>query len=169
MIAGARLRQRRRPWRKRPLRRFVAWVRASLTFQQQVKALQERIPWRRLAGVGRAKFPDTKVNIISVIGQFEGWTSAPSARPENQHSLAPNRSTIVLTLPSRMCPVCHSAHVSPSKRHGFLDLFMRVVGQKPVRCRDCNSRFYVPAEIAKNIRQQRKWRVGTRQATERDR
>jgi hypothetical protein len=67
-----------------------------------------------------------------------------------------------------MCPVCHSAHVSPSKRQKFLDLFMRILGQKPVRCRDCNSRFYVPARIAKSIKQQRKWRVGSRQSAPRE-
>lgn len=41
---------------------------------------------------------------------------------------------------------------------------MRIIGQMPLRCRDCNSRFYVPARMAKSIKQQRKWKVGTRQA-----
>jgi hypothetical protein len=63
-----------------------------------------------------------------------------------------------------MCPVCHSAHLSPSRRHKLLDLVMRIIGQKPLRCHDCNSRFYVPARMAKNIKQNRKWRLGTREA-----
>jgi len=67
-----------------------------------------------------------------------------------------------------MCPVCHSAHVAPSKRRRLLDLVMRIVGQKPLRCRDCNSRFYVPVRMAKTVKQQRKWTVGARRAAQRE-
>jgi hypothetical protein len=67
-----------------------------------------------------------------------------------------------------MCPVCHSGNVSPSKRPKLFDFFMGMVGQKPLRCRECNSRFYVPARRLKDIKKHREWLADARETAERD-
>jgi len=56
-----------------------------------------------------------------------------------------------------MCPVCASSNLAPSKSHRFFDRFMRLLGQRPLRCRDCNARFYRAAQVAEHIRESRKW------------
>ena len=66
-----------------------------------------------------------------------------------------------------MCPVCKSENVSPSKRPRLLDYLMAAFGQRPLRCRDCNSRFYLSSRLEKHIRERRNWVVAARKSADR--
>jgi hypothetical protein len=39
----------------------------------------------------------------------------------------------------------------------MLDLFARVFGMKPYRCRQCMRRFYLPSRLDQKIRRERAW------------
>lgn len=56
-----------------------------------------------------------------------------------------------------MCPRCRSDHISRSRRWKFVDLFMRLWGMRPYRCRECHSRFYMPSKLAFKIASERSW------------
>lgn len=56
-----------------------------------------------------------------------------------------------------VCPVCKSPNLRPARRRKLFDMFMRVVGQRPVRCRECHSRFYLSSLLIRQIKQRRDW------------
>ncbi len=56
-----------------------------------------------------------------------------------------------------MCPVCKSDQVSRSKQRRFADVFMRLWGMQPYRCRECQSRFYLPSQLDSKIAADRAW------------
>ena len=57
-----------------------------------------------------------------------------------------------------MCPRCKSDQVSRSrKRRFFADFFMQLWGMKAYRCRECQTRFYLPSHMEEKIAAQRAW------------
>lgn len=44
-----------------------------------------------------------------------------------------------------MCRHCSNSVLHRSHRKGWKDSFMRLLGFSPMRCHDCNGRFYVRA------------------------
>jgi hypothetical protein len=41
------------------------------------------------------------------------------------------------------CPSCGSSELRSSKRSQWSDGFQRLIGREPIRCRNCQERFYV--------------------------
>jgi hypothetical protein len=56
-----------------------------------------------------------------------------------------------------MCPKCRSDHVSRSKTWRISDLFMRVWGMWAYRCRECQTRFYLPKNLETKVSAERDW------------
>lgn len=56
-----------------------------------------------------------------------------------------------------MCPRCLSSDVSRSKSWKPGDPFMALFRMRPFRCRQCQSRFYLPAARAGQIERERAW------------
>lgn len=56
-----------------------------------------------------------------------------------------------------MCPRCHSTDLSRSQRPRLWDFAMRLWNLKPIRCRQCHARFYLPAKLASQVDAERKW------------
>ncbi len=56
-----------------------------------------------------------------------------------------------------MCPRCQSPEVGRSHRRRLGDLFMRLWGMKPYRCRQCRSRFYLPSRFESKLKAQGSW------------
>lgn len=56
-----------------------------------------------------------------------------------------------------MCPRCQSADVSRSHSHKLRDLFMALFRMRPFRCRQCQTRFYLPAARASQVERERAW------------
>lgn len=61
-----------------------------------------------------------------------------------------------------MCPRCHSMDLSRSQRRRLWDLPMLLWNLRPIRCRQCHSRFYLPAQLASQIDACRKWTIAVR-------
>jgi hypothetical protein len=114
-----------------------------------------------------------KVYIISVIGHKEahvpGLFQCFSLRCDALQSSPVSADLQSKKLSPPMCPVCTSRDVRPSRPRKLLDFAMRVIGQAPVRCRDCKSRFYVPARMVAELKQHRKWSARVRETADRDR
>ena len=49
------------------------------------------------------------------------------------------------------CPRCRSRDLSKSNRKKLVDVFMRVLRMKPLRCLDCRKRFFVYREVADSV------------------
>ena len=56
-----------------------------------------------------------------------------------------------------MCPKCKSDHISRSKSWRVSDPFMRVWGMVAYRCRECQSRFYLPKSLDTKVAAEREW------------
>ena len=56
-----------------------------------------------------------------------------------------------------MCPKCRSDQVSRSKSWRIPDLFMRMWGMRAYRCRECQSRFYLPTNLDTKLVAQQEW------------
>lgn len=59
-----------------------------------------------------------------------------------------------------MCPRCKSHEVRRSRSKNLIDLLMRTVGMRPVRCDECRKRFYVPYGAVQKLKAQRAWLHG---------
>jgi hypothetical protein len=57
-----------------------------------------------------------------------------------------------------MCPRCKSTEVTRSRSRKLLDPFLRWLGMKPYRCRECHKRFYLPASMESKHKRERAWR-----------
>jgi transposase-like protein len=56
-----------------------------------------------------------------------------------------------------MCPRCKSPEVTRS-RSRFRDALMLWLGMKPYRCRECNTRFHLPAKVSSKLSREQAWR-----------
>lgn len=56
-----------------------------------------------------------------------------------------------------MCPRCLSGDVSRSKSWKLGDPFMALFRMRPFRCRQCQTRFYLPSARAGQIERERAW------------
>lgn len=56
-----------------------------------------------------------------------------------------------------MCPRCKSYQVSRSRQRKLVDLFMQLWAMKPYRCRECQTRFYLPSQLEAKIAAERAW------------
>jgi transposase-like protein len=56
-----------------------------------------------------------------------------------------------------MCPRCKSSDVSRSRTRKLGDYVMALFRMRPYRCRECQTRFYVPASYARQIDRERAW------------
>jgi hypothetical protein len=56
-----------------------------------------------------------------------------------------------------MCPRCRSNDISPSRSWKLGDPFMALFRMRPFRCRQCQTRFYLPASLGDHIKQEREW------------
>ncbi len=62
-----------------------------------------------------------------------------------------------------MCPICDSANITPSKQRRFRDVLFRLFGQVAYRCRDCRSRFFIPARLEEEATRRREWLLSVRE------
>jgi hypothetical protein len=49
----------------------------------------------------------------------------------------------------KSCPRCHSPNLKLSRHKGVLDVFAKAFGFLPCRCVECETRFFLPSELAK--------------------
>ncbi len=57
-----------------------------------------------------------------------------------------------------MCPRCKSTDIGWSRRRKLADFFMAIWRMKPYRCRECQSRFYLPSRLDIKIAAELAWR-----------
>lgn len=48
------------------------------------------------------------------------------------------------------CPHCGSPNIRRSHTGGFVDYFMRILGKRAYRCRDCRDRFHASRSLMRN-------------------